>query len=252
MLAAAVQLRGVGVTYGDVVAVESATAQAPAGCLVCLVGVNGSGKSTLLKALIGSVPHSGSAAILGVCGRERRRRAAYVPQREAVEWNFPISVIEVAMMGRRENLRRIGWDAREARAAARTALARLQVDDLADRAIGELSGGQQQRVMLARAVYSKARVLLLDEPLSGVDPAGQGLVLDLLAALCAEGRTVLMATHDLQTSARVADRVWGVNRTVVADVGAGELLDAGVLQRIYGDHLVVLPDGALVLGDQAR
>ncbi len=132
------------------------------------------------------------------------------------------------------------------------ALHNVDMAGLRSRAIGELSGGQQQRVILARALYSQAPVMLLDEPLSGVDPATRELVLDLLRRRCEEGATVLMATHDVLGSSQIADRVWGISGTVVADVPAYRLLDEDVLRRIYGEHLLVLPSGRIAVGDEAR
>lgn len=248
----AVSFRGLGVRYGAVAALSEATGEAAAGSLVCLVGLNGSGKSTLLKALVGTVPTTGEVSVMGLRGPARRSRIAFVPQREAVEWDFPISVQEVVMLGRREYLNRIGWSRSRDRREALAALDRLDIADLAGRSIGALSGGQQQRVMLARAFHSGAPVLLLDEPLNGVDPTTRRLVTNLLRAHCAGGGTVLMATHDVVDAAEIADRVWGINRTVVADLEPGRLLEEDALRRIYGESLLVLGGGRLALGDQNR
>ena len=247
----AVEVSRVGVSYGSRLALQDATATARPGELVCLVGMNGAGKSTLLKAIVGIVPHTGSVSVAGVAGRARRRLLAYVPQREEVEWAFPISVLEVVMLGRLEGLRRIGFASGQERAAARRALDAVGAADLWRRPIAELSGGQQQRVMLARALHNGASVLLLDEPLSGVDPTTREVVRGLLRRRCDEGGTVLMATHDVLGSAALADRVWGLNRTVVADVPAARLREREVLERIYGENLIVLPGGQLAVGDQA-
>ena len=248
--APAVEFRSLSVRYGTVTALEDAAARAARGSLVCLVGLNGSGKSTLLKALVGMVPASGEVAINGISGPERRRQIAYVPQREAVEWDFPISVLEVVLLGRRAHLGRIGWSGAGDRRSAGDALERLGLTDLSRRSISALSGGQQQRVMLARAFHSRASVMLLDEPLNGVDPGTRQLVLDLLRDHCRNGGTVLMATHDLVDSAEIADRIWGINGTVVADLPPAELLEEPALRKIYGDSLLVLPGGRLALGDQ--
>ncbi len=248
----AVEIRDVSVRYGHVPALTAATATAARGSLVCLVGMNGAGKSTLLKAILGTVRASGSVAVLGVRDRRRRRLVAYVPQREEVNWRFPVSVLDVVLMGRVAALERIGPTPRSDREEALLALDQVGMAEVRDRPIGELSGGQQQRVVLARALFSGARVMLLDEPLGGVDPATRDVTLALLRRLCDDGGTVLMATHDVAESARIADRAWGINRSIVADVPAHRLLDEGVLHRIYGDHLLVLPGGQLAVGDQAR
>ena len=132
------------------------------------------------------------------------------------------------------------------------ALAAVGMADLRHRPIGALSGGQQQRVILARSLVQDAPVFLLDEPLSGVDPDSAQTILRLLRRLAEEGHTIVMATHDVQQAATVADRVWGMDGTVVADIAAPELLQPEVMTRIYGDHLVVLSGGAVALGDQQR
>lgn len=246
------RIDGLTVRYGAHVALAGAHAEAPPGSFVCLVGLNGSGKSTLLKAIVGVLPATGSVSVLGRDDGSRRRLVAYVPQREDLNWGFPISVFEVVLMGRPSAVRRIGWSSAQDRAAAMEALHQLDMTDLRSRAIGELSGGQQQRVILARALYSEAPVMLLDEPLSGVDPASQELILELLRRRCQAGATVLMATHDVLSSSQIADRVWGLAATIVADVPASRLLDEDILRRIYGEHLLVLPSGRIAVGDEAR
>src|SRR5207302_4441609 len=158
----------------------------------------------------------------------------------------------VVLLGGRGALRRVGPPAGADRAAALEALERVGRAGARWRPIGELSGGQQQRVVIARALFARAPVMLLDEPLAGVDPTSARVILDLLREVCAAGGTVLMATHDVSGSARFADRAWGLNRTVVADVPAARLCDEDVLRRIYGESLLVLDGGRLAIGDQAR
>jgi ABC-type Mn2+/Zn2+ transport system ATPase subunit len=250
--ASAVAVDELTVRYGPQVALSRAHAEAPAGSFVCLVGLNGSGKSTLLKAIVGILPLTGVVAVLGRTDRSRRRLVAYVPQREDLNWGFPISVLEVVLMGRPSAVRRIGMSLARDKADAMSALVSVGMVGLRSRAIGELSGGQQQRVILARALYAQAPVMLLDEPLSGVDPGTRELILDLLRRRCEEGATVLMATHDVLSSSQIADRIWGINGTVVADIPAKRLLDEDVLRRIYGEHLLVLPNGRIAVGDDAR
>jgi ABC-type Mn2+/Zn2+ transport system ATPase subunit len=249
----AVDVRRVTVRYGGILALDGASASAPEGRLIGIVGPNGAGKSTLLKAIVGAVPSTGAVAVLGASDRSRRRHVAYVPQREEVNWRFPVSALQVVLMGRASALRRVGRDRRSDRERAEEALDRLGMGGLRRRTIGELSGGQQQRVMLARALFNAdARVLLLDEPLSGIDPATRELTLQLLREECDRGCTVLMATHDVAEAARVADRVWGLNKRVVFDGPAARLLDEEVLSRIYGERLLVLPGGELAIGDEVR
>jgi ABC-type Mn2+/Zn2+ transport system ATPase subunit len=251
-LTPAVEVRGLTVRFGSRYGLRDATAAAKPGDVVCLVGLNGSGKSTLLKAIVGMVPSTGYVSVLGASDGKRRRLVAYLPQREEINWNFPVSVLEVVMMGRASSLTRLGWTTHGDREAALEALARVDLADLRARGISELSGGQQQRAMLARALYSEAPVLLLDEPLTGIDPTTRDDVLDLLRKLADGGTTILLATHDILDANRIADRVWGLNGTIVADVTGAALLDEAVLRRIYGERLIVLAGTRMAIGDQVK
>jgi manganese/zinc/iron transport system ATP- binding protein len=249
---AAVELRGLTVRYGAHLGLREATAIARPGALVSLVGLNGSGKSTLLRAVVGMVPSTGHVSVMGRSDADRRRLIAYLPQREDINWNFPITALEVVLMGRAGSLTRLGRTSRGDRIAAVRALEQVDLAALRSQPIGALSGGQQQRVILARALYSQAPVMLLDEPLTGVDPTTREIVLDLLQELGRRGTTILLATHDVHEAASTGDRVWGLNGTVVADVPAARLLDEEVLREIYGERLLVLPGGRLAVGDQAH
>jgi ABC-type Mn2+/Zn2+ transport system ATPase subunit len=251
-LTPAIEVRGLTVRFGSRYGLQDATAAAKQGDVVCLVGLNGSGKSTLLKAIVGMVRATGYVSVLGRSDDSRRRLTAFLPQREEINWNFPVTVLEVVMMGRASSLTRLGWTTRADREAALEALAKVDLADLRDRGISELSGGQQQRAMLARALYSEAPVLLLDEPLTGIDPTTRDDVLDLLRRLADGGTTVLLATHDILDANRIADRAWGLNGTVVADVPGAELLDEAVLRKIYGERLIVLSGTRLAIGDQVK
>jgi ABC-type Mn2+/Zn2+ transport system ATPase subunit len=238
--------------YGAVTALRDLTARAEPGTFIALVGPNGAGKSTILKSIVGTVEVvSGRIAIGDAESRSARRRmVAYVSQHETIEWDFPITATEVVELGQLGHQPWVPWRARGVRERASRALEAVGVTDLRRRSIGALSGGQQQRVILARALVQDAPIFLLDEPLSGVDPTSAQTILALLRRLVDEGHMVLMATHDVQQAALVADRVWGISGTVVADVPAPELLNPAVMKRIYGDHLVVLEGGAVALGDQ--
>ena len=248
------RIQGVTAGYGDLVALRAATATATPGTFIALLGPNGAGKSTLLKAIVGAAHVRGGSISIGDASSvaARRRLIAYVAQHESVEWSFPITVQQVVELGQIGRSPWLPWRARGVRGRALSALDAVGMADLKDRSIGALSGGQQQRVIIARALMQDAAVFLLDEPLSGVDPASAAVILDLLRRLTAEGHTVLMATHDVDEAARTADRVWGMNGSLVVDVPASELLHPEVMKRIYGDHLVILEGGAVALGDQQR
>jgi len=189
----------------------------PEGKLVGIIGPNGAGKSTLIKAVLDLIPRaSGDVMIYGKPYREQARRVAYVPQRESVDWDFPVDALDVVAMGR---YAAIGWFrpvTRSHREQAREALARVGMADYAHRQINQLSGGQQQRVFLARALAQHADVYFMDEPFAGVDAATEKVVVDLLRELRARGKTVLAVHHDLQTVPEYFDYVIMLNMRVVA------------------------------------
>ena len=209
--------------------------EAHGGEVVAVLGPNGGGKSTLFRALLGELPYRrGTVELAG--------RPAYVPQTERARLDFPVSALDVALMGaygRTPWFRRL---ARADRAAARAAIARVGLEAEANERFGALSGGQRQRVLIARALVQDAPVLLLDEPLSGVDAPSAARIEALFDELRGEGRTLLVATHDAR-QARAWQRVLCLNRAQVA-FGAADVLTPDVLQATYGGELVVLADGS--------
>ncbi len=234
----ALDISHVTVRYGDRVALEDVTMTVEPGRYVGLVGPNGSGKSTLFRAILGVAPLAhGEVRAGGQRSSAARGEFAYVPQRLRVEWDFPLTVWDTVMMGR---LRRIGWLRRARphdRDVAEWALERVGLQDRRRSLIGELSGGQQQRVFLARALAQEGRILLLDEPLTGVDTATQELVLALLAELHDEGRTILIATHDLSTAADTCDTLCLLNRRLVAYGPVRETFTPELLAATFGRHV---------------
>lgn len=225
--------------YGSSVVVSDVDMEVRRGDFVGIVGPSGSGKTTLLKAVIGAVmPVHGSVGLgAGV-------RLAYVPQVESVDWNFPVTVLEVITMTRTKGKRwpRITPAERE---DALDVLSRLGLSGLHDRHIRELSGGQQQRVFIARAMFHRPDVLVLDEPTSGVDVRTRHEVLHLLADLHAQGVTILLTTHDLNGLAAHLPRIVCMNRTVIADGSPTEVLNPVVLERTYGAPMEVLQHGGM-------
>ncbi|MFQ3679933.1 MAG: metal ABC transporter ATP-binding protein [Pseudanabaenaceae cyanobacterium] len=201
------------------------------GGLVGIVGPNGAGKSTLLRALVGLIPATGTVRYRG---KPLRGQVGWVPQRSRVDWTFPATALDVVLMGRirpRSWLQPLtGIDRRRAQAA----LARVGLAELGDRPIGRLSGGQQQRVFLARALANDPEVLLLDEPLAGVDRPTEETVWSVLRELAAAGKTLLMVHHDVGMARTVFDRVLLLNRQVVAWGPPDRVLTAANLQRAYG------------------
>lgn len=213
----------------------------PAGKLIAIVGPNGAGKSTLLKAILGLVPlASGHVEIFGRPLRKARSLVGYVPQREAVDWDFPVSALDVVLMGR---YGRLGWIRRPTstdRELAAAALAKVGLAEFASRQISQLSGGQQQRVFLARALAQDAPLYVMDEPFAGVDAATERAIVELLRDIRSRGRTVIAVHHDLQTVPAYFDHVVMLNMRRVADGPVDQVFTPENLQRTYGGRLTVL------------
>jgi manganese/zinc/iron transport system ATP- binding protein len=214
---------------------------APPGRLIAIVGPNGAGKSTLLKACLGLVPTvSGEVRFFGQPYGQSRSRIAYVPQRTSVDWDFPVSALDVVAMGL---YRRIGWFrpvTRKYRDQARAALERVGLADYAHRQISQLSGGQQQRVFLARALVQSADLYLMDEPFAGVDAATEAAILGLLRELQQSGRTAIVVHHDLETVREYFDEVLLLNMRLVASGPVSQVFTPENLRRTYGGKLVLL------------
>lgn len=225
--------------YGPTVVVSDVDLEVRRGDFVGIVGPSGSGKTTLLKAIIGAV-----TPVHGSVGLGEAVRLAYVPQVESVDWNFPVTVLEVITMTRTKGRRWPRITAAE-RDDALDVLARLGLAGLHDRHIRELSGGQQQRVFIARAMFHRPDVLVLDEPTSGVDVRTRHEVLHLLAELHAQGVTIVLTTHDLNGLAAHLPRIVCMNRTVIADGSPTEVLNPVVLEKTYGAPMEVLQHGGM-------
>lgn len=238
---AGLSVRGVTVTYRNGhTALRDASFDIPEGTIAALVGVNGSGKSTLFKAIMGLLRLSrGSIAVLGGTVEQaiRANRIAYVPQSEDVDWSFPVLVEDVVMMGRYGRMGFLRRPRREDREAVDQALVRVGLTELRQRQIGELSGGQQKRVFLARALAQDARVILLDEPFTGVDVQTEDAIIVLLRALREEGRVMLVSTHNLGSVPEFCDRTILVNRTVLACGPTQQVFTRANLERTFGGVL---------------
>jgi len=217
----------------------------PAGRLVAIVGPNGAGKSTLLKAILGLVPvASGRISVLGAPLGEVRRRIGYVPQRESVDFDFPVNAMDVVLMGRYGHL---GWFRRVGsndRTIARRCLERMGMLSHARRQIGQLSGGQQQRVFLARALAQEAELYLMDEPFAGVDATTEEAIVDVLRELRSAGRSVIAVHHDLQSVPEYFDHVVLLNLRLVASGPVESAFTHDNLARTFGRRLSVLDAAA--------
>ncbi len=236
--------------YGERVALEHVTIAVEPGSLLAVVGPNGAGKSTLLKLMAGLArPWSGRIQVLGGPAGREARRVAYVPQAELVDWAFPVTVEDVVMMGRFPRLGRVRRPGADDRRAVRNALEQVQMVGHRSTQIGALSGGQRRRVFLARALAAEPDLFLLDEPVTGIDTTTQELLMDLLEAQAARGKTVVATTHDLACAAGRFQQVLAVNRTVIAYGPSNLVLDADVLAAAYGGHLLVIEGRTVVLDD---
>lgn len=242
----AIRAHDLRVSYGGSRALDGVSLAVSSGLVHGLVGMNGSGKSTLFKALMGLVrTDSGSIEVFGGSPERARRelRVAYAPQSDDVDWDFPVSVRDVVTMGRYGHT---GWRRRvlgEDLAAVDAALARCQLEDLAERQIGALSGGQRKRVFVARGLAQGADLLLLDEPFAGVDKRSEAMITSLLRQLASEGKTVLISTHDLVAIPALCDRVALLNRRVIAHGPPDETLLPDLLAEAFGGFV---PREALV------
>jgi len=222
--------------------------EAPAGKLIAIVGPNGAGKSTLIKAALGLAPMlSGRVEFFGRPLKDLRKDVGFVPQRESVDWTFPVSALDVVCMGLYAEL---GWCRpvnKSVRERARAALDQVGVADLAPRQISRLSGGQQQRVFLARALVQNARLYFMDEPFAGVDAATERSIIDVLRDLRSGGRTVLAVHHDIQTVGEYFDEVVLLNRRVVASGPVADVFTEDNLRLTYGGRLTLLDRAAEAL-----
>jgi manganese/iron transport system ATP-binding protein/manganese/zinc/iron transport system ATP- binding protein len=231
-VSAAIEVSGLAVGYGGEPVLGDVSFTAEPGTSVCVLGPNGGGKTTLFRALIGQLPPAaGSFRVQG--------RPAHVAQSAHARLDFPVSALDVAVMG---TLAGRWWlpARRRDRQAGRAALERVGLEGLERTPYGALSGGQRQRALIARALVQDARVLLLDEPLAGVDPASAKTITALFADLAAEGRTLMVSSHDVE-GARDFDAVLCLNGTQVAYGDPAQVLDARVLETTYGRELIVIP-----------
>src|SRR6185436_14447188 len=216
---------------------------------VAVVGPNGAGKSTLFKAVAGVLPlTSGEVNIFG--SRPRGHVCiAYIPQRSQVDWNFPVSVADVVMMGRSAKLGPLNWPKKRDWDLVNRSLETVELVNLSKRQINELSGGQQQRMFIARALAQEAELMLMDEPLTGLDTPAQESLLDLLDRLKSEKVTVMVATHDLDQAASHFDRIMLLNHRLIALGEPNEVLRTDNLLHAYGGRLRVDPQGVMLVDD---
>lgn len=239
----AIEVEHLTVSYGPSPALLDISVQIPAGQLVGVIGPNGSGKSTFIKAILGFVrPDFGTVKLFGEPADHAKGRVAYVPQRGSVDWDFPITVREVALMGRYGH--RPWWRnlSHEDYRHADEALDMVRMSEFRDRQIGQLSGGQQQRVFMARAMAQGAEILLLDEPFAGVDAATERAILDVLERTKAAGKTLVVVHHDLATAAEYFDRILLLKQRLFAFGPPEVVLKPELLSEVYEGKLRIFAE----------
>ncbi len=249
--APSLQLEHVSVSYNGVPALEDISFTVNRGEQVAVVGPNGAGKSTLFNVIAGIVsPQAGKVSIYG-SGPTRHICVGYVPQRSRIDWRFPVSVTDTVMMGRIGKIGMFRWPSRKDRQLVKEALEKVEMTQFAQRQIGELSGGQQQRVFLARALAQESELLLLDEPLAGLDMPSQEAFLNILSSLQEDGITMLIATHDLNQAAEIFPAIMLLNHRLIAYGKPSDVLIESVLEEAYGAqmHVVNTDTGSVIVTD---
>lgn len=255
------ELKNVSVAYAEGVngitssrssdfALQDVSFQVETGERIAVVGPNGAGKSTLFKLIVGTLrPNQGEVNIYGQ-GPGGHICIAYVPQRSQIDWAFPVTVEDVVMMGRVGQIGLFRWPRRRDWDLVKASLDRVNAWHLAKKQIGELSGGQQQRIFIARALAQEAELLLMDEPLAGLDVPNQEAIFETLDSLRPDKVTVLVATHDLNLAAERFDRMMLLNKRIVAFDRATAVLQPDNLLQAYGGHVHVLDDQEILLTDE--
>jgi len=231
------------VRYDGNLALEDISFRLNTGERVAVVGPNGAGKSTLFKVIAGVIPYADGEVRVYGHGPGGHICIAYVSQRTQVDWSFPVNVADVVMMGRIGRLGLLRWPKRSDWDYVHNSLERVGLIDLAKRQIGELSGGQQQRMFIARALAQEAELMLMDEPLTGLDAGSQSAIFEILDGLRLQGVTIMVATHDLDQAAQSFDRVMLLNRRMHGFGSPVEVFKADQLKDAYGSHLRLIQTG---------
>jgi manganese/zinc/iron transport system ATP- binding protein len=235
-----IRFEHVSFSYDHVPALRDVHATVPGGTVTGLIGPNGGGKSTLIKMVAGVLkPSDGQVLFDGELLRQARTRIAYVPQAREVNWDFPLSALDLVLMGRS---REIGWFRRPGagdRRRAEAALERLGLGGCGERHISQFSGGQQQRLFLARALVQDPQIVLLDEPLTGLDVTTREIIHELVREIANRGTAVLIATHDLEEVRHVCDRLICINREVLAEGPTAQVFTPATLRATFGGRVAV-------------
>jgi manganese/zinc/iron transport system ATP- binding protein len=247
----ALEIHDLTVAYNQRPVIYGIDLTVPPGQLVGVMGPNGAGKSTLIKAVMGLIrPVTGWVKLFGEPAEKNLRRVGYVPQRESVDWDFPVNVMDVVLMGR---YGRLGWGRRpraKDRDIAQACLEKIGMLQFANRQIANLSGGQQQRVFLARALAQESDLYLMDEPFAGVDATTEAAIVTLLQELKARGKTILVVHHDLTSAKQYFDMLLLINMRLVAFGPTSQVFTEELLQKTYGGRLTILSQVAEEVKDR--
>lgn len=236
------EVHNLSASYRSAQALQDISVTLRNGELVGLIGPNGAGKSTLIKAVLGLIPHRGQVLLQGIPLRRQRQQVAYVPQRSHIDWDYPITAWSVAMMAQSALA---GWFRRPSQAAKQrvtVALERVDMLHLADRPLGQLSGGQQQRVFLARALAQDAKLFLLDEPFTGIDRKTEALMLTIFRELKAQGKILIVSSHEWGAALNRYDRLLLLNRRLLANDAPDAVMTYDNIQRAYGQANASSPE----------
>ncbi|MGE8000361.1 metal ABC transporter ATP-binding protein [Lysinibacillus sp. NPDC093190] len=237
----ALTVENLSVAYDKKIVLENACVTVPTGHLSAIIGPNGAGKSTFLKAILNQLPNKiGEVKILGKAFEPKSLVVGYVPQRNAVDWDFPTNAFDIVLMGRYGHTGLFKRPSKKDKVIAQQALASVGMQDFAERSIGQLSGGQQQRVFLARALAQNADIYFLDEPFAGVDAATEKTIINILKDLKAKGKSIFVVHHDLQTVKEYFDYTILLNKTILASGPTEDVFTPEQLQKTYGGKLFMM------------
>lgn len=235
------EVQDLAVNYRGISAVEDVSFCLDAGQIVGVIGPNGAGKSTLVKGMLGLVPTaSGVVRYKARSLKQQLHSVAYVPQRSAIDWDYPITVERVVLMGRTVHTGWLRKPSRQTKEIVKAAMKRVGISDLRRRAIGELSGGQQQRVFLARALAQQAELFFFDEPFVGIDRKTESVMFEVFEELKAQGKILMVITHDLNGTLTQCDRLLLLNRKIIANGSLEEVFTTDNIQRAYGEGILFL------------
>ncbi|WLR48101.1 metal ABC transporter ATP-binding protein [Halobacillus litoralis] len=234
MANAALSIKNLHVSYYGNEAVKEVSLTVNPGNLVGIIGPNGAGKSTFLKAMLNLIPRDkGEIRILGKTVKEVRKKIAYVPQRNDIDWDFPITVLDAVLIGTYPNLKIFKRPKKKDKEWAMECLRRVGMEDFSKRQIGELSGGQQQRVFLARALAQKAELFFLDEPFVGVDASSEETIVRILKELCSQGKTVIVVHHDLSKANDYFNQLILLNKELIGFGSVQEVFQTEIIEKAY-------------------